>query len=187
MHDKRCHHLSFPWRPVDCACVCAREGHPHQRIEAQLLIFYWCVFLLTLCRWRKENWHHLSSFLGAVIFDWARARRRRLLQRNHHIELLIVVSSFLSLCGTRRLFSLPSPFFLLTGARSQHVRNLAAGRASKLVCAAWCPASLKNIIMCHLWEQMHDFFLCRGYKEGCWACKRQGERKNWFVLMPEAV
>jgi hypothetical protein len=26
------------------------------------------------------------------------------------------------------------------------------------------------------------FFLCRGDKEGCWACKRQGEWKNWFVL-----
>lgn len=34
-----------------------------------------------------------------------------------------------------KAFFPPSPFFLLSGASSQHVRNLAAGRASKLVCA----------------------------------------------------
>jgi hypothetical protein len=77
--EKRRHHLSFPWHPVDYACVCAREGHPHQRKEAQLLNFYWSVFLLTLCQWRVEKWLHLSSFLDALIFDWARARRRHLL------------------------------------------------------------------------------------------------------------
>ena len=98
-----------------------------------------------------------------------------------------------SLCVAWEGFFPPSPFFLLSGASSQHVRNLAAGRASKLVCAesffggscwdggAWCPASLKKIIVCHLWVQTHDF-LCIAVKKGCWVCKRQVKHKNWFVL-----
>ncbi len=49
------------------------------------------------------------------------------------IELLIVVSSFFLSVWHEKAFFPPSPFFLLTGARSQHVRNPAAGCASELV------------------------------------------------------
>ncbi len=42
--EKRRHHLSFPWHPVDCACT--KEGRPHQRKEAPFLNFDCCVFLL---------------------------------------------------------------------------------------------------------------------------------------------
>ena len=94
-----------------------------------------------------------------------------------------------------KAFFPPSPFFLLTGARSQHVRIPAAGCASELVRAESFYGGLVGmtehdaqpllkISLCVFSESERTFFLCcsYNYNEGCWACKRQGEQKNWFVL-----
>jgi hypothetical protein len=102
---------------------------------------------------------------SSIIFSWrphlrlgARKKAALIIKKPQWLNCWLLCHLF-SLCVAREgFFSRPVPSLLLTGARSQHVRNLAAGRASKLVCATWCPASLKNIIVCHLWEQTHDFF-----------------------------